>query len=171
MSFWDRVVAETMPPQQPQRATGKAWWQEPDPIPSVQNYGGLQAQSALSQPSLVAGEERIRALKRMNSAEMSQDDMEFLAEYELGLDKYNTMCPQCGSSNYVTAGTKIGGVVMPSEKCFECGLSARGPEPAVGARGGSQGSIHTRQIDTGGSAGSMYMKFNGIPNSYVPRSL
>jgi hypothetical protein len=170
MSFWDRVVAETMPPQQPQRATGRAWWQEPDPIPSVQNHGGLQAQSSLSQPPLETRETRARQLMRMNSSEMSQEDMEFLAEFELERDKYHTMCPQCGSSNYVTAGTKLGGVTMPTEKCFECGLSARGPEPAVGAKGGSQGSIHTRQIDTGGASSSMYMRFTGVPSSYIPRS-
>lgn len=165
MSFWDKVVVDTQPVQVQAPASRRAWWQEPDPLPMAQ-YG-----QPVSGPSraMMSRDARYQSLKKSTVDGMSSEDMEFMAEYELGLDKYNTSCPHCGSSNYVPAGTRIAGTTMPSEKCFECGRSARGPEPQRGGRAKGTATA-TRQIDTGGAVTSMYMKFNGVPSGYMPRA-
>jgi hypothetical protein len=108
-------------------------------------------------------------LSRMSADKLSADQMEFMAEYELKRPKYNQSCPQCGSGNFIPHGTRAGSVTMPTDKCFDCGYSARGPEPALSGRGQGTGK-GTRQIDTGGAAGSMYMAFRSVPQSYIPRA-
>lgn len=168
MNFWASRLGIEPQPVQPRRA----WWQdEPQ-----QTYERPQQTARLSPPGYTAEtvpnprqeEEVFKSLLRVPADQLSQEQMEFMAEYELARPKYNHSCPQCGSGNYTPAGTKLGGVMMPSEKCFDCGLSARGPEPAIGGR--STGAAKaTRQIDTGGGAGSMYMTFRGVPSSYIPR--
>jgi hypothetical protein len=126
----------------------------------------------MSSSGLESDRDKANRLKSTNDAanNMSAEDMEWLASYELQSDKYNNVCPQCGSGNYIPAGTRMPGVgMMPTEKCFDCGLSARGPEPSLGGTG-KGASKSTRQIDTGGAGGvGTYMAFNGVPRSYLPR--
>jgi hypothetical protein len=116
-------------------------------------------------------EQDLAQIRRRGHGQISSDEAEAIAEHDLATKaKYLTVCDQCGSGNFLLAGTRVGGVTMPTNKCFNCGNSARSPEPAVGG-GSGKGSIHTRQIDTGGAGGtSMYMKFTGVPRTYAPRS-
>lgn len=167
MNFWASKLG--MEPQQPVQQTRRAWWQD-DP---QQVYDQRQLPPQGYQQQAVApqnDEAMFRQLQRIPAGELTQDQMEFMAEHELGRAKYNQSCPQCGSSNFVPAGSKVGGVLMPTDKCFECGAGARSPEPALGGRSTSVGSVSTRQIDTGGGAGSMYLQFRSVPASYRPRS-
>jgi len=171
MSFWDNVFQGPAQPVSPPITSGqpRAWWQEPDPYAQVQqgqqyvqqNYGRTQQDES----------REIQAIRKRGHQNVSSEEAERVAEYDLATkDKYQNMCDQCGSGNFVLAGQRIAGVIMPTNKCFNCGNSARSPEPAVGGGSGS-GSIHTRQIDTGGANGaSMFMKFTGVPGSYAPRA-
>lgn len=168
MDFWARQLGVEAP--QPSQPVKRAWWQEE---PQRVYDRGIPRQGY--QPEAVApqnDEVMFRQLQRVPASELTQEQMEFMAEHELGRAKYNQSCPQCGSSNFIPAGTKTGTQIMPTDKCFDCGASARSPEPALGGRGRASGvpSSVTRQIDTGGSGGSMYMKFNSVPVSYRPRS-
>lgn len=108
-------------------------------------------------------------LKGMRADQMSQDQMEALAELELQLDKYNHVCDQCGSTNYVPAGTKLGNFRMPTAKCFDCGNSSGAltgsPEPALG--GGGKPGRATKQLN--GSAGSYGQHHSALPQQFLPR--
>lgn len=180
--FWARKIGGIAQPapQAPAPQQGGAWWQEPvvpqPQAPQQYQNPALQAQMPYSGPTGGAGlpeEQYVRQLLRVPADELTQEQMETIARWELAnKGKYNTECPQCGSTSYVPAGTKLGGTTFSTEKCFECGLSARGPEPALGGgRPGNSSAAYkeVRQIDTGGASGSMYMKFNGVPAGYVPR--
>ena len=180
--FWSRQLGvPSNEPQRPAQAPQRAWWQEPDPYHQAQpQYGGLaqqmpgQYQGSHGNPAIPQNgqgfEQYIAQLKAIPAGQLSGEQMEQIAEFELRTKaSQNNTCPQCGSTNYIPAGMRVGGVIMPTEKCFNCGLSARGPEPAIGGRGGGGASSAARQIDTGGGAGSMYLKFRGVPASYMPK--
>jgi hypothetical protein len=168
--FWARKLGTTVPEQPVQ--TRRAWWQ--DEPQQVYDQGRQLAQlsphgyPAETVPNPQQADQVFKSLLRVPADQLTGEQMEFMAEYELSRPKYNNTCPQCGSGNYITAGTRLAGVTMPTEKCFDCGLSARGPEPAVGGRA-TGAAKSTRQIDTGGGSGSMYMAFRGVPSSYIPR--
>lgn len=166
MNFWASKLGTEQQPVQPRRA----WWQdEPQQIYDRSQISQIPPQGYAAETVPVQQADQIfKSLMRVPADQLTQEQMEFMAEHELARPKYNNACPQCGSGNYTPAGTKLGGVMMPTEKCFDCGLSARGPEPAIGGRP-SGAAKSTRQIDTGGAAGSMYMTFRGVPSSYIPR--
>lgn len=189
--FWTKKLAgmATPPaPAQPAQSQG-AWWQDAQPQQQVQQglqyaqhqYGhpdpALQAQMPYGGPTGPQGmpeEQHIKQLMRTPADQLTQDQMELIAQWELAnKEKYNQVCPQCGSANFAPAGMKIGTTRMPTDKCFECGASSStftsSPEPALGGRSSSSAPYRdVRQIDTGGGAGSMYMKFRGMPGNYVP---
>jgi hypothetical protein len=173
MAFWDNVFTPTSgaPAAQPTApVAGKAWWQdEPQQVYQPQQPGsqvtgyGQQQQQGPSQ-------QQLQQIRKRGHEQISSEEAEAIAEYDLATKaKYRAVCDQCGSGNFILAGTRVAGVTMPTNKCFNCGNSARSPEPAVGGGSGS-GSIHTRQIDTGGAGGSMFMRFSGVPRSYAPRA-
>lgn len=169
MNFWDTWAAQDAPQVQPQVATtGRAWWQdEPQRILEQTPAPRLGEQYVRDQR---AQEQNIQAIRKRGHQNISAEEAEQIAEYDLATKtKYQAVCDQCGSGNFILAGTRVAGVVMPTNKCFNCGNSARSPEPALGGGSGS-GSIHTRQIDTGGAGGSMFMKFQGVPRGYAPRA-
>lgn len=195
--FWSRKLAGIAQPapQAPAPASQQgAWWQDTPAQPQYpqqyQGYNGnppipqgynpaLQAQMPYGGPTGAQGmplEQYIGQLKRIPTEDLNQQQMEEIARFELEHDrKYNQTCPQCGSGDFVPAGTVIQGKRMGSDKCFACGASAStftsSPEPAVGGSKASKAPYRdVRQIDTGGAGGhSMYLKFNGVPQSYVPR--
>jgi hypothetical protein len=175
MNFWEKHLAQTPTSPVLNQGPRRAWWQD-EPQQVQQTYERSQQVAQLSPhgyaaetvPNPQQEDQVFKSLLRVPADQLTPEQMEFMAEHELARPKYNSTCPQCGSGNYVPSGTKLGGVKMPTEKCFECGLSARGPEPAIGGRATGTAKS-TRQIDTGGGAGSMYMTFRGIPNSYIPR--
>jgi hypothetical protein len=118
-------------------------------------------------PTRRKSEGELKRLRKMGHQDISWEDAELIAEHDLATkDKYQHKCPECDSGNFLPAGMRIGGTVMSTDKCFDCGHSARGPEASIGGRGG--GGLATRQIDTGGAGGSMYMKFRGVPANYAP---
>lgn len=175
MGFWDNVFAGPSQPQQqtisPPVSLGRAWWQdEPQ-----QTYQTLEHPSAPRMGEQYVQEGRtaqdLQKIRKRGHQEISAEEAEEIAQYDLATKaKYQAVCDQCGSGNFVAAGTRIAGVVMPTNKCFNCGNSARSPEPALGGGSGSN-STATRQIDTGGAGGaSMFMRFNGVPRSYAPRA-
>jgi hypothetical protein len=104
-------------------------------------------------------------LKGMRADQMTQDQMEQLALLELQDQKYNNACPQCSSTNFLPAGTKVGTQRMSTDKCFECGAGARSPEPAVGATGGKAGKA-TKQLN--GGSGSYGQHHSMLPQGYLP---
>lgn len=177
MSFWDNVFSDGSPQrpagqplvQQPANplSVGRAWWQ--DNPQAVYNDAAPAAMQHVAQQQMT--DRDIAAVRKRGHQAISAEEAEIIAEYDLATKaKYQAVCDQCGSGNFILAGTRVAGVVMPTNKCFNCGNSARSPEPAVGGGSGA-GSIHTRQIDTGGANGaSMYMKFTGVPRSYAPRT-
>jgi hypothetical protein len=170
--FWSRKLGTE--PVQPAPQTRRAWWQD-DPQQIYDRGRQLADLSphgypAETVPNPHQEEELFKSLRRVPASQLTDEQMDFMAEFELRLPKYNQMCPQCGSNNFAPQGSRIGGVTMPTDKCFNCGASARSPEPALGGRATAGASKGTRQIDTGGGAGSMYMAFRTVPNSYIPRS-
>lgn len=196
--FWSKKLAGVAqpPPQAPPQQQQGAWWQAPQPpqqqpqymgppgsqtVPQ-QQWGGLQQQMPQQYPQQfdagngqMVDEHYIQQLRKVSAEELDQASMELIAQWELAQDKYNQSCPNCGSANFVPAGTKIGTTRMGTDKCFECGASSStftsSPEPALGGRSNSSAPYRdVRQIDTGGGAGSMYMKFRGVPNGYMPRA-
>lgn len=200
--FWSRQLngpqAQPQQPQyQPPARPQRAWWQDDVPesneaqafdgqtvyqaTPQVVYNPALQAQmpgSGYAPGTATNQEQLIKQLLKTPSSELNQEQMEFLAEWELGNKaKYNVRCPECDSDNFILAGTKAppntGIRVWPTDKCFDCNYSARGPAPALGGSSGGKSGAATRQIDTGGGGGpSNYMKVgNGrqIPSSYQPR--
>jgi hypothetical protein len=155
--FWSRLGQ----PQPEVPRTG-AWWQERDPYQGVTNPAPQPRSGNRS-------ESDIKQLRKLGHQNISWDDAETIATYDLATKaKYQNECPECGSGNFLPAGMRVGSTVMSTDKCFDCGHSARGPEPAIGGRGG--GGLATRQIDTGGGGGNMFMKFRGIPAGYAPRT-
>ena len=173
MSFWDNVFSNGQAPQ-PQAQTARPWWQDEQVHQTFEQPPGprmgdqyVQSQGQRQGPS----QQDLQKIRKRGHQNISADEAEAIAEYDLATKpKYQNVCDQCGSGNFVVAGQRIAGVVMPTNKCFNCGNSARSPEPAVGG-GSGQGAIHTRQIDTGGAGGnSMFMRFNGVPRSYAPRA-
>ena len=176
--FWARKIGASQPSAPPASGGGsRVWWQDapqetyqqatPDRYAQLSPSGGYQA----VEPQMSPDQERalFGQLARVPADKLSADQMEFMAEYELKKPKYNQSCPQCGSGNFIPHGTRAGSVTMPTDKCFDCGFSARGPEPALAGRASGKGHV-TRQIDTGGAAGSMYMQFRSVPQSYIPRA-
>jgi hypothetical protein len=172
--FWARKLGQQQapPPHIPQApqpvAQGAPWWQTPAsphlaPTPQ-QVYPG--ADSGVVHLTY-------QQLKAMRADEMSQEQMEALAELELQFDKYNQACPQCGSNNFLPQGTRIGNHRMGTDKCFECGASSStltgSPEPAVGGSGGKPGRM-TKQTAHGG-AGSYGQHHSQLPVQYLPRNV
>jgi len=165
MSFWDNVFAAPEPQQRANQpvSQARAWWQdEPQQV-----YQQTHGETLRLEPQ----QQNLAEIRKRGHDQISAEEAEAIATYDLATKaKYQNVCDQCGSGNFIVAGTRVAGVIMPTNKCFNCGNSARSPEPAVGGGSGS-GSIHTRQIDTGGAGGtSMFMKFNGVPRGYAPRS-
>lgn len=172
--FWARKIGGQAPPphipQQPAAAQGGAWWQTPV-APHAQGQlppgGTALGDSGMQQVALTYHE-----LKAMRASEMSQEQMEALAELELKFDKYNHECPGCGSVNFLPQGTRIGNMKMGTDKCFECGASSstltQSPEAAVGGTGGKPGRA-TRQTAHGGQ-GSYGKHHTQMPVQYLPRS-
>lgn len=184
--FWGRKLAGIAQPkpQAPAPPPQGAWWQPqqaPQPAYPPQQYGypdpALQAQMPYQGPTGPNGmpdQEYINQLRSIPADQLSQQQMETIAEYELRSAKYNQSCPQCGSANFAPAGTVIANKRMGSDKCFDCGASSStytsSPEPAVGGSKASKAPYRdVRQIDTGGHGGaSMYLKFRGVPAEYMP---
>jgi hypothetical protein len=173
--FWARKLGTVSQPTAPSSTAGtstRVWWQEPDPLPQTSRYQQLSPDYAEEQPAGMTQQQEqqlFQQLLRVPADKLSAEQMEFMAQFELKRPKYNQVCPQCGSGNFIPHGTRAGSVTMSTDKCFDCGFSARGPEPALSGRGSSSGSA-TRQIDTGGGAGpSLYMSFQRVPSSYMPR--
>jgi hypothetical protein len=170
MSFWDNVFAAPEPQQRANQpvSQARAWWQDEPQQVYQQNVAPSHALNYPQQQGM--SQQDIAAIRKRGHDNISAEEAEAIAEYDLATKaKYQNVCDQCGSGNFIVAGTRVAGVVMPTNKCFNCGNSARSPEPAVGGGSGS-GSTATRQIDTGGGGGSMFMKFNGVPRTYAPRS-
>lgn len=165
--FWSRKLAgQQAPPPHVQPApvqTGGAWWQTPahpgvqSPTPP-QGYGHPGSGDF---PQTLTYQQ----LKGMRADQMNQEQMEQLALLELQEAKYNNACPQCGSTNFLPAGAKVGTARMSTDKCFECGAGARSPEPAVGATGGKAG-IATKQL--AGGKGNYGQHHTALPQGYLP---
>lgn len=195
--FWAKRLAGIATPQ-PQAAppgSGGAWWQ-PDaapmppavsgtnfgPVPAFPQQGynpALQAQMPGQHPGQVAPgshDQHIQQLMRIGADQLNQEQMEEIAQWELeNKGRYNQSCPQCGSANFAPRGMKLLNTTLGSDKCFDCGASSSthtsSPEPATGGSGASKARrLEIRQIDTGGANGqSMYLAFDGVPGSYLPR--
>lgn len=170
MAFWDTVFTPAQQSISPPVTLGqpRAWWQdEPEQV-----YNPQQSQ-VVQQYQQAPQQQDLKQLRKRGHEQISADEAEAIAEYDLATKpKHQNRCPECDSGNFIPAGTRVnvGGIgMMPTDKCFDCGYSARGPERAVGGGSGT-GSIHTRQIDTGGAGGSMFMRFSGVPRSYAPRA-
>lgn len=167
MSFWDNVFQT---PHQSQQVASiptqpRAWWQDQDTVQAIVQSQGV----VVSQENQGLSEAELRAIRKRGHNQINAEQAEAIAEYDLThKDKYLNECPQCGSGNFLPAGTRMGGVIMPTNKCFNCGGGARSPEPAVGGSSG-RGSIATRQTDTGGGGGNMFGTLTGVPRSYMPR--
>lgn len=179
MGFWDNVF-DNGPKQTQQQAINppltfgqpRAWWQDADPYQQIQQ-GTQYIQEQYQQQSPT--QQDLKQIRKRGHQNISPEEAEAIAEYDLATKpKHQNRCPECDSGNFIPAGTRVnvGGIgIMPTDKCFDCGYSARGPERAVGASSGSKGSIHTRQIDTGGAGGvGTFGKFTGVPRSYMPRT-
>lgn len=167
-SFWDNVFAGQQAPAAAPAAQTLAWWQDEQRV--VQQYQQPQAQQYQQVQQAGPTQQDIQKIRKKGHQNISAEEADLIAEYDLATkQKYMNVCDQCGSGNFIPAGTRVAGVVMPTNKCFNCGNSARSPEPAVGG-GSGQGSIHTRQIDTGGGGGNMFGVLSGVPRSYMPRN-
>lgn len=177
-NFWADKLGQQAPPphvQQvpqvpaaPQQSGPTAWWMTPA-HPSVQptpQQGMPYGDSAVSNIQYT-----YQQLKSMRADQMDQGMMEALAEIELTFDKYNNVCDQCGSTNFLPAGSKVGNYRMPTSKCFECGNSSgaltNSPEPAAGGDR-RKSSQHTRQV--GGAQGSYGLHHSQLPANMVPRT-
>lgn len=188
--FWARKIGGLTqpPPQAPAPQQAGTWWQPAQPQQAQPQYPqqypqqgynpALQAQMPNQQPHQPGqvDQQLINQLKRIPTEQLNQDQMELIAQWELTNDqKYNQLCPQCGSGNYAPQGTVIGNKRLGADKCFDCGASSStytsSPEPALGGSKTSKAPYRdVRQIDTGGYGGqSMYLKLNGVPRDYMPR--
>lgn len=168
-NFWaEKLGAAQAPPPHipqapaaPQQSGPVAWWMTPT------------HPSAPTPQQMPAGDSAVRdiqytyqQLKGMRADQMDQGMMEALATIELTFDKYNNVCDQCGSTNFLPAGSKVGSFRMPTNKCFECGNSARSPEPAQSGKAGRQ-SQHTRQLN--GGQGNYGQHHSQLPPNMAPR--
>lgn len=165
MSFWDNVFSGPQQTVVSPAIPNRAWWQdEPQQVYQQQQGTRVPHQQEMNQQD-------VQQIRKRGHQNISPEEAEAIAEYDLATKaKYQAVCDQCGSGNFILAGTRIAGVIMPTNKCFNCGNSARSPEPAIGGGSGS-GSVATRQIDTGGAGGvSMFGRFNGVPRGYAPRA-
>jgi hypothetical protein len=172
MNFWDKVFeTPVVRGQQPRTVPniGRAWWQDQDQTQQVLAQSPAPRMGEEYVLSERQKQERLNQIRKRGHQQISSEEAELIAEYDLAhKDKYLNACPQCGSGNFLPAGTRMAGVIMPTNKCFNCGGGARSPEPAVGG-GSGRGSIATRQTDTGGGGGSMFGTLTGVPRSYIPR--
>lgn len=172
--FWSRKLGVTAPPPQQtpvpavRAATPGAWWQSPV-SPHAQQ--ALPPEGYLGPGSGTPSQETYQTLKAMRADEMSQEQMEALALLELQLDKYNHVCPNCQSTNFLPQGTRIGNARMGTDKCFECGASSsaltQSPEAAVGGGGGKPGRA-TKQV--AGGAGNYGTHHSQLPVQFLPRN-
>lgn len=166
-SFWERQLnGGQQPPPHVQQAppSGGAWWQTPV-APAAQPHTPQQgyAHPGSGEPQLT-----YQQLKGMRADQMSADQMEQLALLELQEAKYNQVCPQCQSTDFLPAGTKVGSQKMSIDKCFHCGSSGaltNSPETAVGATSGKAGRS-TKQLQ--GGAGSYGKHHSQLPVGYLP---
>lgn len=168
-SFWERQLngGQQPPPhvQQPPVQQG-AWWQTPvspaaQPHTPPQGYGQPSSGVPEAAPTY-------HQLKGMRADQMTQEHMEMLALYELQEAKYNNACPECQSTDFLPAGTKVGSQKMPVDKCFHCGSSGaltNSPERAMGATGGKAGRA-TKQLN--GGAGTYGKHHSALPVGYLP---
>lgn len=170
--FWARKLGVTAPPPgQPMPApttpaTAGAWWQ---PTP-VATHVQVPPQGFAQSDSAATPQESYQTLKAMRADEMSAEQMEALAEIELAFDKYNTHCPNCDSTDFLPAGTRIGSAKMPTDKCFHCGSSGaltNTPETAIGATSNKAGRA-TKQTVHGGQ-GFTGRHHSQLPVQYLPR--
>lgn len=189
-SFWERKLGGPAPtprmpdPQAVPSRAPRAWWQDPEPeyVPPSNPRGALEAQMPYSGRTAGSGQPEdayMRELSRVPTENLSQEQMEALAEWEMRTkERYNTHCPQCGSGNFVHAGDPVtmpgtGYRKWPTDRCFNCGYGPDGapmPSPGGSSAGGRSGTA-ARQIDAGGGAGaSNYISGGGgLPAQYVPR--
>lgn len=167
-SFWERQLAGSQPPPHVQQAPVQqgAWWQTPThpgiqaPTPP-QGYG---SQDSGGMPQTFTYQQ----LKGMRAQDMDQGMMEQLALLELQEQKYNNACPNCQSTDFLPAGTKVGSQKMPTDKCFHCGSSGaltNSPETAVGSTGGKAGKA-TKQLN--GGSGNYGQHHSALPQGYLP---
>ena len=169
-NFWaDKLGGSAPPPhvqQQPSRAPQAPWWAPTPASPHLQVQAPAAGQAA-SMPHTYD------ELKRMRADEMSQEQMELLAEYELQADKYQQNCPHCGAGGFIKQGDRVGGIRFGTDRCFECGAGAStltmSPEPAAGVTGNKAASIHTRQTANGGLQATYGHHHTSLPASYLPR--
>ena len=166
-TFWERQLGTQQPPPHVEPVSqGGAWWQTPasphlQPPTPPQGY---------QQPGS-GTQESYQTLKAMRVEDMSQDMMEQLAVYELEEAKYNNVCPNCSSPDFLPAGTRIGSARMPNDKCFHCGSQGAltgSPEPAIGGGSGKAGRA-TRQTQAGGQ-GNYGQHVSQLPQQFIPRS-
>lgn len=168
--FWSRKLGQQAPPHIPAPAASSPppWWQSTPAHPSVQ-----PATPPPSYPGADSGTVQLtyQQLNAMRADEMTQDEMEALAGLKLQFEKYHHNCPQCGSTNFLPQGTRIGSYRMGTDKCFECGASSSmltgSPEPAVGGSG--KPGRQTKQTVHGGK-GSYGMHHSQLPQQYLPRN-
>lgn len=167
-SFWERQLngGQQPPPhvQQPVQQRG-AWWQTPAQAPTPpQGYHQPGSGEHGGMPQTYTYQQ----LKGMRADQMNQEQMETLAMMELQEQKYNNVCPECQSTDFLPAGTKVGSQKMPTDKCFHCGSSGaltNSPERAVGATGGKAGRA-TKQLN--GGSGSYGQHHSQLPQGYLP---
>lgn len=164
--FWARKLgARPATPAAPQPVPpGTAWWQTPAVAP-------IPAQPGTPQQALVPRDSVVE-LQHLPADQLSQDQMEQLAQWTLQQQKYNTGCPQCQSTNYAPQGTKMATGRMTSGHCFECGYSessspAQSPDMQPSGSGGKPGQA-SRQIADGGASRKNIQR-EGLPTQYVPR--
>lgn len=167
-NWWASKLAGDAPPhvQQPPAAAPGAWWSPASPHVQAQvPPEGYRQPGSVMQP-----QEDYRTLKAMRADEMSQDQMERLALMELSEARYNNECPNCGSPDFLPAGTRVGSAKMSVDKCFHCGSSGaltNTPETAAGASSGKAGRA-TRQTAHGGQ-GITGRHHSQLPTQYLPR--
>lgn len=165
-SFWAKKIGVQPQQQQPaQPQAPGAWWQTPASVPV--NPG--TPPPGYGHPGSGMEQYTMAQLKGMRADQMSQEQMEQLASLELQGDKYNHHCENCGSDDFIPAGTRINNQRMPVDKCFHCGSQGGvtgSPEPAVGGSTGKRGHA-TRQVGNGG--GSYGQHVSQLPSGMIPR--
>lgn len=177
--FWARKLGVTAPPPANPQPVAQApvsqgaWWQSPA-SPHAQQV--IPPETYQQANSGGISQYTYQQLKAMRVDEMTQEQMEQLALLELQEAKYNQMCPNCGSGNFLPQGTKVrtgtGTIRMGTDKCFDCGASSstltESPAPAVSGRGRSAGHA-TKQTEAGGR-GSYGRHHSQLPQQYLPRN-
>lgn len=180
--FWSKKLGAPAPVQ-PAVPTPPPWWADSQPVPQYQpptQYQGQQYSPALAaqmnQNTPMAGhpshDQYIAQLRKIPSGDLTQEQMEEIAEWELShVSKMTERCPRCGSGNVMKSPPSRYG--SASDRCFDCNYSSYGPDMQPATSGTPRGgSTAARQIDAGGAVKSMYLKVGdgkGIPANYVPR--